>query len=96
MRGFSERVGILENDLHLRGGDCAWPVASFGSMVSPLTGTSPAVGVWRIKHAAAGGRFAAAALADERERFAALDREIDAVDSPHRDVRDPRRRATMP
>ena len=77
MRGLSDEYGswkIICSAPPL-GGACAWPAARW-----PSTSTSPAGRLVEADDAAPERRLAAARLADEAERLAARDRQVDAVD----------------
>ena len=79
MRGIERRVRILEDDLHL---PAVGPQSRLAQARDVLAVKPDAAGgrLDQPQHGAADRRLAAAALADQAERLAALDREADAVD----------------
>ena len=70
-RGFSEAVRVLEDDLQLAAERAQLPARAGGRCRCPRTGSCPTVGSSRRVTSRAGGRLAAAGLADQAEGLAA-------------------------
>src|SRR6187549_4209768 len=79
------RVGVLEDHLHLAP-EAAKVAALHLRQVRAFEHDGPGGGTRQLEHSLSGSAFAASGLADEAERFAALDGEAHSIDSA--DIRD--------
>ena len=83
MRGLSDAYGSWKITCIRRRTARSAALVERRSRSRPRRSPAPLVGRSSCRIAAAGGRLAAARLADQAERLAAADREADAVDRAH-------------
>src|SRR5690349_13346848 len=75
-------IGVLEDDLRLPAERAQFDVIE-REQVTSLEADASRIGPDQPPHKTADGRFAAAGVADQRQRLAGLDMEAHAVNRPH-------------